>query len=244
MEAFRRLHASDRIVRGRRIVNYCSALRSVISDIEVESHAVDGPQKLQVPGFGQVPVGRLHLFAYRLEPQTSSGEQEEIVVATTRLETMLGDTAIAVHPSDSRYGHLIGRRVLHPFLPERRLPIVADDTVDPDTGTGAVKVTPAHSEPDLLIGQRHNLDVINILNDDGSLNASVGEQFQVSQSWLIQLCRSIHLRACCHGKGIKNQSASALCFVIVRCGEEILLIVIPKASEIETRPVNENYKLC
>ena len=176
------MHASGRIYRGWRIVNFCCALRSVISDIEVDQHPVDGPQDLQLPGHGALPVGRLHRFAYRLEPRGSRQESAEIVVATTRLETMLGDTAIAVHPSDQRYSHLIGRRALHPFLSERRLLIVADEDVDPASGTGAVKVTPAHSVPDFLIGQRHGLDVINILNDDGSLNESVGEQFEVSST--------------------------------------------------------------
>ena len=160
-------------------MNFCCTLGSVISDIEVEQRPVDGPQELHLPGHGALSVCRLHHFAYRLEPQGSGQNSGEIVVATTRLETMLGDTAIAVHPSDQRYSHLIGRRALHPFLPERRLFILADEAVDPEAGTGVVKVTPAHSAPDFLIGQRHGLDVINIINDDGSLNASAGEQFEV-----------------------------------------------------------------
>lgn len=94
---------------------------------------------------------------------------EEIVVATTRIETMLGDTAIAVHPNDQRYKHLHGKFVVHPFN-DRRIPIIADEMVDIEFGTGAVKITPAHDFNDYEVGKRHNLPFINILNDDGTLN--------------------------------------------------------------------------
>ena len=104
---------------------------------------------------------------------------EKIIVATTRPETMLGDTAIAVHPADPRYKHLHGKFAKHPFI-DRRIPIVTDDiAVDMEFGTGAVKITPAHDPNDYEVGQRHNLDFINILNDDGTFNANAGEMFKV-----------------------------------------------------------------
>ena len=105
---------------------------------------------------------------------------EKIIVATTRPETMLGDTAIAVHPNDPRYTHLHGKFAKHPFL-DRRIPIITDDiVVDMEFGTGAVKITPAHDPNDYEVGQRHNLEFINLLNDDGTYNENAGPRFQVS----------------------------------------------------------------
>lgn len=104
---------------------------------------------------------------------------ERIIVATTRPETMLGDTAIAVHPDDPRYKHLHGKFAKHPFL-DRRIPIITDDiVVDMSFGTGAVKITPAHDPNDYEVGVRHQLPFINILNDDGTFNANAGPKFQV-----------------------------------------------------------------
>ena len=104
---------------------------------------------------------------------------EKIIIATTRPETMLGDTAIAVHPNDHRYKHLHGKFAKHPFL-DRRIPIITDDIiVDMEFGTGAVKITPAHDPNDYEVGLRHNLPFINILNDDGTLNENAGEKFKV-----------------------------------------------------------------
>lgn len=109
--------------------------------------------------------------AHRLHAHTD----EKIVVATTRPETMVGDVAIAVHPDDPRYTHLHGKYAIHPFIPERKLLIVTDDIlVDMELGTGAVKITPAHDPNDFACGERHNLEFINILNDDGTLNDNAG----------------------------------------------------------------------
>jgi len=110
---------------------------------------------------------------------------ERIVIATTRPETMLGDTAVAVHPDDARYKHLHGKFLKHPFVPSRRVPIVTDSIiVDMEFGTGAVKITPAHDQNDYEVGKRHNLEFINILNDDGTLNENAGERFKVSWIYL------------------------------------------------------------
>lgn len=114
--------------------------------------------------------GVLNEFAYEVE-----GTGERIVVATTRIETMLGDTAVAVHPDDKRYTHLHGKFVIHPFIADRRIPIVTDDiAVDMEFGTGAVKITPAHDFNDYEVGKRHNLEFINLLNDDGTYNEHAG----------------------------------------------------------------------
>lgn len=107
---------------------------------------------------------------------------EKIIVATTRPETMLGDTAVAVHPDDPRYTHLHGKFVIHPFN-NRRIPIITDAiTVDMEFGTGAVKITPAHDPNDFECGQRNNLEFISLMNDDGTYNENAGE-FQVRHKW-------------------------------------------------------------
>lgn len=97
-----------------------------------------------------------------------------ITVATTRPETMLGDTGIAVHPNDVRYKHLVGKKAVHPIV-DREVPIFADDYVDPEFGTGAVKITPAHDFNDFNLGKAHNLPFVNIMNDDGTLNENAGK---------------------------------------------------------------------
>jgi valyl-tRNA synthetase len=112
-------------------------------------------------------------FKYPVE-----GSDETIEVATTRPETMLGDTGIAVHPDDERYKHLVGKRARHPFVEGRFLPIVADDYVDKEFGTGAVKLTPAHDQNDYNLGRKHDLEFINILTDDGKLNMKAGPLFE------------------------------------------------------------------
>lgn len=105
---------------------------------------------------------------------------EKIIVATTRPETMLGDTAIAVHPSDPRYTHLHGKFAKHPFIPSRKVPIVTDAiVVDMAFGTGAVKITPAHDPADYACGVRNKLEFLNIMHDDGTLNENAGERFKV-----------------------------------------------------------------
>ena len=153
-EAFVRLHEQGLMYRATRLINWCPECMTSLSDLEVESE--EGAN------------GELFEFAYEVE---GGGE---IVVATTRPETMLGDTAIAVHPDDARYTALHGRRVKHPFL-DRTFPIVTDAVlVDMKFGTGAVKVTPAHDFNDFATGKRHALTEINILNLDGTLNEHAG----------------------------------------------------------------------
>jgi valyl-tRNA synthetase len=153
-EAFVRLYREGLIYRDTRLISWCVNCSTALSDLEVENE--EGAQ------------GELFDFAYPLE---GGGE---IVVSTTRPETMLGDSAIAVHPDDPRYQRLIGKSALHPLL-DRRVPIIADaELVDMRFGTGAVKVTPAHDPNDFKTGKRHNLEQINILNLDGTLNQNAG----------------------------------------------------------------------
>ncbi|OCT67919.1 hypothetical protein XELAEV_18039217mg [Xenopus laevis] len=163
-EAFIRLHETGIIYRSKRLVNWSCTLNSAISDIEVDKKELSGRTLLPVPGYKQgVEFGVLVSFAYKVQ---ETGE--EIVVATTRVETMLGDTAVAVHPQDQRYKHLKGHHVIHPFC-SRLLPIVFDEFVDMNFGTGAVKITPAHDPTDYEVGMRHSLDFVNIMDDNGSL---------------------------------------------------------------------------
>jgi valyl-tRNA synthetase len=154
VEAFVRLYEQGLMFRATRLINWCPECLTSLSDLEVENE--EGAN------------GELFEFAYEVE---GGGE---IVVATTRPETMLGDTAVAVHPEDPRYVALHGKRVRHPFVP-RTFPIITDAVlVDPTFGTGAVKVTPAHDFNDFATGKRHGLEEINILNFDGTLNANAG----------------------------------------------------------------------
>ena len=149
------------IYRGNRLINWDPQLRTALSDIEVEHREIQG---------------ELVSFRYPLDPVDGSDPEEDargIVVATTRPETMLGDTAVAVHPEDERYAHLVGRRVRHPFL-DRTFPIVADAYVDREFGTGAVKITPAHDPNDLALGERHDLEVIDVMTDAGAMAGNAG----------------------------------------------------------------------
>ncbi|KAM1232010.1 hypothetical protein ACFX13_042613 [Malus domestica] len=170
-EAFVRLHKQGLIYRDNRLVNWDCVLRTAISEIEVDYIDVKERTLLKVPGYeNPVEFGVLTSFAYPLEEGLG-----EIVVATTRVETMLGDTAIAVHPNDERYRHLHGKHAIHPFN-GRRIRIICDAIlVDPEFGTGAVKITPAHDPNDFDVGRRHNLEFINIFTDDGKINQDGGE---------------------------------------------------------------------
>lgn len=169
-EAFVRMHEQGLIYRSSRLVNWSCALRSAISDIEVDKVEITGRTLLSIPGYSdKVEFGVLVSFAYQVEDS-----DEEIVVATTRVETMLGDTAVAVHPNDERYKHLHGKFVRHPFC-SRKLPIVCDDFVEMGFGTGAVKITPAHDPNDYEVGKRHNLPFITIFTDDGFIIGDYGE---------------------------------------------------------------------
>ncbi|KAG5856232.1 hypothetical protein ANANG_G00005860 [Anguilla anguilla] len=163
-EAFIRLHDEGAIYRSKRLVNWSCTLNSAISDIEVDKKELTGRTLLPVPGYTEkVEFGILVSFSYKID-----GSDEEVVVATTRIETMLGDTAVAVHPSDQRYQHLKGKSAIHPFC-DRKLPVVFDEFVDMSFGTGAVKITPAHDHNDYGVGERHNLEFVNILDENGFL---------------------------------------------------------------------------
>jgi valyl-tRNA synthetase len=155
LEAFVRMYEKGLIYRGEYMVNWCPASISAVSDLEVENKEVDGS---------------LWYFRYPIE-----GEPDRyLVVATTRPETMLGDTAVAVNPKDARYKDLIGKMILLP-IQNRAIPIIGDEIlVDPEVGTGCVKVTPAHDPNDFATGKRHNLPLINILNIDGTINENGG----------------------------------------------------------------------
>ena len=151
------------IYRGNRLVNWDPQLRTAISDLEVISEEEDGS---------------LWHFRYPLanDERTLKGE-DSIVIATTRPETMLGDTAVAVHPNDERYVHLIGKSVQLPLC-DREIPIIADEYVDPEFGTGCVKITPAHDFNDYEVGKRHNLEIINIFTDDALVNENAPETYR------------------------------------------------------------------
>jgi valyl-tRNA synthetase len=149
LTAFNRLYEEGLIYRGNYLVNWCPASQSAVSDLEVEPKEVDG-----------------HLWHFRYPLTDGSGYLE---VATTRPETMLGDTGVAVNPGDDRYHHLIGQTVTLPLV-GRQIPIIADALVDPAFGTGCVKVTPAHDPNDFEMGKRHNLPFINVMNKDGTMN--------------------------------------------------------------------------
>jgi len=154
MEVFVRLFRKDLIYRGLYIINWCPRCQTALSDEEAPHHDVNG-----------------HLWHIKYQLKDSS---EYVVVATTRPETMLGDTAVAVNPKDERYRHLIGKTVILPLM-EREIVIISDDLVDPAFGTGCVKVTPAHDPNDYVMGKRHNLAFINILHPDGRCNEQAGE---------------------------------------------------------------------
>src|SRR5438132_1312744 len=155
--AFVMLYREGLIYRGERIVNWCPRDTTALSDSELEHTDVEG-----------------ELVTFRYDLTDGSGH---IDVATTRIETMLGDTGVAVHPSDERYKGLVGKKVRHPFT-GRELPIVADPAVDQTFGTGAVKVTPAHDLTDFEIAQRHDLPAINILTADARISDQAPEEFR------------------------------------------------------------------
>jgi len=172
-EAFVQMYNKGLIYRDNRLVNWCCKLKTAVSDIEVDYIDIPKRMKVSVPGYDEdVEFGAITSFAYPYED--GSGE---IVVATTRPETMLGDTAVAVHPDDDRYKHVVGKFLVHP-INGRKIPVIADaELVDPEFGTGAVKITPAHDPNDFATGKRHNLEFINILDDNGCLNANGTGQF-------------------------------------------------------------------
>ncbi|MFT6316103.1 MAG: valyl-tRNA synthetase [Candidatus Azotimanducaceae bacterium] len=158
LEVFVRLHQDGLIYRGKRLVNWDPVLKTSISDLEVESVEEQG-----------------HLWHLRYPLLDKPGEF--LVIATTRPETLLGDSAVAVHPDDERYKHLLGQHIALP-LTDRLIPIISDQYVDVEFGTGCVKITPAHDFNDYDVGKRHDLPIINILNDDATLNDEVPEPYR------------------------------------------------------------------
>ena len=151
------LYNKGLIYRGKRMVNWCPASLTALSDEEVIPTPVSGT-----------------LYVMRYEVVEQPGTFLEI--ATTRPETLMGDTAVAVNPNDERYRHFIGKHCWRPF-PRVQIPIIGDEAIDPEFGTGVLKVTPAHDKTDFEIGQRHNLEIIDVLNPNGTLNALAGEEF-------------------------------------------------------------------
>jgi valyl-tRNA synthetase len=154
LHAFLRMYGEGLIYRGRYMVNWCPRCQTAISDLEVVHHE---------------RVGEIWNIRYPVV-----GTKDFLVVATTRPETMLGDTAVAVHPDDERYQRYVGRKVLLPLM-NREIPVIADSYVDREFGTGVVKITPAHDPNDFEVGKRHNLPEIDVLTDDGHMNEAAGK---------------------------------------------------------------------
>ncbi|CAM9452509.1 unnamed protein product, partial [Discosporangium mesarthrocarpum] len=154
-EAFVRLHQKGLIYRGDYMVNWSPSLQTAVSDLEVEYSEEEG---------------KLYYFKYMVAGGTGD---EHLPVATTRPETILGDTAVCVHPEDPRYKHLVGKKAIVP-IQRREIPIIADDYVDMEFGTGALKITPGHDPNDYEIGKRHSLRTVNIMEKDGTINQEGG----------------------------------------------------------------------
>jgi len=196
-EVFIHLYEKGLIYRGNRIVNWCPSCQTSISDDEVEH--VD-------------KKGHLWYIRYKLK-----GSDEYLTVATTRPETMLGDTALAVNPKDQRFKKFVGKTVILPIL-EREIPIIADAYVDTEFGTGVVKITPAHDPNDFEIGQRHDLESVNILNNDGTLNANAGkfkgmDRYEARKKVVAELEKKSHLE-----KTEKYELSVGTCY---RCHNDI-----------------------
>jgi len=153
VEVFVRLYNKGLIYHGDRIINWCPECKTALSDTEVEYEEENG-----------------HLWYIRYPFEDGTGY---IIVATTRPETMLGDTAVAINPKDKRYQDIVGKTVILPLV-GRKIPIIADEYVDMEFGTGAVKITPAHDPNDFEVGTRHNLSIIRVINDDGLMNENAG----------------------------------------------------------------------
>ncbi len=161
-QVFVKMHEKGYIYKGSRIINWCPVCNTSISDAEVEY---------------QEQAGHLWHIKYPVMREDGTpSDTEFLTFATTRPETMLGDTAVAIHPEDERYSHLVGRSVLLPIM-NRVIPVVTDTYVDREFGTGVVKITPAHDPNDFEVGRRHGLPVINVMNDDATINAN-GGRFQ------------------------------------------------------------------
>lgn len=159
LTAFVRLYERGYIYRGKRMVNWCPATHTAISDEEVNMKPQNG-----------------FFYKMRYELVEADGERTHLEISTTRPETLMGDSAVAVHPEDERYKHLIGKSVWRPF-PKAEIPIIGDEYVDREFGTGCLKVTPAHDKNDFEIGQRHGLELIEVIDAEGRLNTLAGADF-------------------------------------------------------------------
>lgn len=155
-EAFVRFHEKGLVYRGEYMVNWAPMLKTAVSDLEVEYTEEEG---------------KLYFFKYMLE----GSDDEFLPVATTRPETIMGDTAVCVNPEDDRFKDFVGKNVVVPMSGGRTIPIIADDYVDIEFGTGALKITPGHDPNDYAIGKKYDLPIINIMNKDGSLNENAGD---------------------------------------------------------------------
>ena len=170
-EAFVRLHEKGLVYRGTYMVNWSPGLMTAVSDLEVEYTDEEG---------------KLYYFKYMVEDDENEGTASEayLAVATTRPETIFGDTAVCVNPNDDRYKHLIGKRVLVPMSETnndekkmRSIPIITDEYVDIEFGTGALKITPGHDPNDYELGKKYDLEIMNVMNKDGTMNSNCGEQY-------------------------------------------------------------------
>uniref|UniRef100_A0A7S4MJV7 valine--tRNA ligase n=1 Tax=Odontella aurita TaxID=265563 RepID=A0A7S4MJV7_9STRA len=155
-EAFVRLHDKGLVYRGEYMVNWAPMLQTAVSDLEVEYSEEEG---------------KLYYFKYMVDGGT---EEDYLPVATTRPETIVGDTAVCVHPEDERYKHLVGKECVVPLSGGRTIPIIADDYVDMEFGTGALKITPGHDPNDYALGKKYDLPIVNVMNKDGSMNGNAG----------------------------------------------------------------------
>ena len=174
---FVNLYNKGLIYRGERIINWCPRCSTALSDLEVEHEEHEGA---------------LYHIRYPLTPKADEADGH-VTVATTRPETMLGDTGVAVHPEDQRYSHLVGRNVTLPII-GRAMPIVGDEAIQPEFGTGCLKVTPGHDPVDFEIGQRHNLPAVTVIGPDGCITAEGGsyqgqDRFEARREVVAQLER-------------------------------------------------------
>jgi valyl-tRNA synthetase len=230
-EVFVRLHEEGLIYREKRMVNWCPVCLTVLSDLEVVH---------------EERQGHLWHITYPV-----AGSDEKLVVATTRPETMLGDTAVAVHPEDERYKHLIGKKALLPLM-NREIPIIGDEMVDREFGTGAVKITPAHDPNDFEAGKRHGLEQIDIMTDDGHLNENAGayeglDRFEArkkvvedlrTQGLLVGITDHVHAIGLCErSKTIVEPRASTQWFCTMKPMADVALAAVER-GEIRIVPDN------
>ena len=161
-DVFEQLFDEDLIYRGKRLVNWDPVFHTALSDLEV---------------LNEEEQGHMWHFRYPVADDNGNATDDYLVVATTRPETMLGDSGVAVHPTDERFSHVVGKNILLPLV-GRLIPIVADEHADPEKGTGCVKITPAHDFNDYEVGERNNLEKINIFTHDAAINNNAPEKYR------------------------------------------------------------------